>query len=106
VGLTQRGLQVFDLVQQSTLPFGPGFTTLSQADPASLKNLLLPVPDRRSDTWCQRAASAAVVSPRKTLSTMRSLSSTGITGGRAMTESSKIRNPTYEPANFRDPGQG
>jgi hypothetical protein len=83
--LTERPGEIVDLLgQPRLLPGRPAVpVAMLKALPAAREELLLPRTDEVSDTPWRRAASACVLSPCKTNSTIFSLTSTGCFGGRA-----------------------
>jgi hypothetical protein len=73
--------------------------TIYQTGPTSLEELLLPAEDRLFIDLVTPSGLGDGHLPGATLSTIRCLSSTGITGGRAMNYS-LIRSPTLRPCHI------
>ena len=83
MGLAEGAGQLLDLGLQVLLPgAGAVAAAAGQRGPAAVQELVRQAAIEVSETRSRRAASLIDTSPRSTASTMRSFSSTGLTGGR------------------------
>ena len=83
MGFAEGAGQLIDLGLQVLLTgAGAMAGAATECSAAAVQELTAPGSDRVSETRSRRAASLIDTSPRSTASTMRSFSSTGLTGGR------------------------